>query len=131
MFSSSCPNTTYVDTATTKSWALSPLTEAEEVDDRPRQDADLGKLSQSPTIFSLLQRSLPTHAGVPFRGEKTFVPSSRTMSTPSPTAPDAMEMKREASPADDTEDIMFPMSMDGEADAVLADATQSYLSLDH
>jgi hypothetical protein len=129
VFSSSCPNTSYLDLVGAKTWSLGPLHESDEPDERPHQlDADLAKLSQSPTIFSLLQRSLPTHPGVPFRVEKAFVPSSRGVPA---TAPSEMELKRDVPSTDDSEDIMFPMSMDGETDTVLADATQSYLSLDH
>jgi len=126
VFSSSCPNTMYVDLlASNKQFSLTPLHETDEPEER---STDLTKLSQSPTIFSLLQRSLPTHTGVPFRGsEKPFVPSSRGASA----APAETEMEKKREPTPPEEDIMFPMSMDGETDTVLADATQSYLSFDH
>jgi hypothetical protein len=126
VFSSSCPNTTYIDLVGTKSFSLTPLHETDEVEERA--NLDIAKLSQSPTIFSLLQRSLPTHAGVPFRGDKPFVPSSRGVSAP---AAALSEMKREPTPTTESEDMMFPMSMDGETDAVLADATQSCLSFEY
>jgi len=130
VFSSSCPNTSYLDLGIQKKkepWSLTPLDEMDEPEEivQPKFD-DLSKLSQSPTIFSLLQRSLPTHAGVPFKApEKTFVPSSR-VETVSIIAPRS-EAKR-GNDLNDTEEIMFPMSMDGDADSELAADAEQYLT---
>jgi len=75
VLSSSCPNTNYLDMMASK-WSLMPH-EPEE------PDVDFTKLSQSPTIFSLLQGNLPA---LSFRvADKAFVPSSR--SVPKPNAP--------------------------------------------
>lgn len=132
VFSSSCPNTSYVDIQAQKKekepWSLTPLHEMDEPEEvaQPKFD-DLSKLSQSPTIFSLLQRSLPTHTGVPFRApEKTFVPSSRVVDTVSIIAPRA-ESKR-GNDLNDIDEMMFPMSMDGDADSELAADAEQYLT---
>jgi len=131
VFSSSCPNTSYLDLGIQKKkepWSLGPLTEMEEPEEINPPSDDLAKLSQSPTIFSLLQHSLPTRTGIPFKApEKPFVPSSR-VTTPATTAlPPRVEAKR---PTDIPDEIMFPIEDGGDADSELADAAQ-YLSFDN
>lgn len=132
VFSSSCPNTTYdigAQKKKEKEWSLTPLDEMDEPEEvvQPKYD-DLSKLSQSPTIFSLLQHSLPTNAGIPFKpAEKAFVPSSRGSDTVSINIAPRAEAKR-TNDLNDTEEIMFPMSMDGDADSELAAEAEQYLT---
>lgn len=132
--SSSCPSATYDSGAQKKKekeWSLTPLDEMDEPEEvvQPKFD-DLSKLSQSPTIFSLLQHSLPTHAGIPFKpAEKAFVPSSRGSDTTVSIIAPRSEAKRPSNDlADDPEEIMFPMSMDGDADSELAAEAEQYLT---
>jgi len=125
VFSSSCPTTSYLDLGLQKKkepWSLTPLHETDEPEEihQPRYD-DLSKLSQSPTIFSLLQHSLPTRTGIPFKApEKPFVPSSRVTAA-------TLLPRVEPKPGDVPDEIMFPMSMDGDADSELADAAQFFV----
>lgn len=132
MCSSSCPTTSYLDLGVQKKkekeWSLTPLDEMDEPDEivQPKFD-DLSQLSQSPTIFSLLQRSLPTHTGVPFKvSEKVFVPSSRGVDTMATIA--HLAESKPSHDLNDTEEIMFPMSMDGDVDSELAADAEQYLT---
>lgn len=92
-------------------------------------------LGQSPTIFSLLQGSLPTTSGTPFsKPDKPYVSSSRAFESSEEKA--ARENDEEYQPVDQFRlsmpdmdgDTMFCLSMDPDADSDLANAAEEYLT---